>query len=314
MKNPLLALILAVVIVISGVAGYGIGASVTSGATQTTTVLVISTNFATPTTSIETTNTSTYCIQTGIHGTLYVRVVADGTNQPVSGANVTATIMNHCGSEYPVWQGLTNSTGYSSGAGWTGNFVVSVEYAGTNYTFPATTSGAVSLATLSIPSGVAVEKTIACGGLGCVDTTTTTTASSSSITAQSSSTPQALSDRGTIQILNGTSLETFAYIKWNSSTPNTFTISNVTFTLWSNVTFTLWTNSTVTYTGGSCYGPSNGYSGYVIKFSDGSTQTLTTCAVGFNAPMTIRLTNHTHPQVGLLIVPSTGAVYFLVSE
>lgn len=183
-----------VIILISGVAGYTIGASgipartQTSTTIQTTTVTVISTNFAIPTTSIETTNSSTYCIQTGIHGTLYIRVVSDNKNQPVSGANVTATIMNHCGSEYPVSLGLTNSTGYSSAAGWTGNFLVSVEYAGTNYTFPATTSGAVSLATLSIPSGVAVEKTIACGGLGCVDTTTTATASSSSITLQSSST------------------------------------------------------------------------------------------------------------------------------
>ncbi len=306
MKNIVLALVFAVIILISGVAGYAIGASGSSTETQTTTVIVSSTNYATPTTSIETTNSSTYCIQTGIHGTLYVRVVLDSTGEPITGANVTATILNHCGSEDLVSLGLTNSTGYSGGVGWTGNFVVSVQYSGMNYTFPATTSGAVSLATLSIPSGVAVEKIIACSGLGCIDTTTTATASLSTVTAQSSSTSQALSDHGTIQILNGTSLETFAYTQWNSSTPSAFTIADVTFTLWSN--------STVTYTGGSCYGHSSGYGGYVIKFSDGSTQTMTTCVVGFNAPMTIRLTNHTNPQAGLLIVPSTRSVYFLVSE
>ena len=132
--------------------------------------------------TVATTSTSsTYCVQTGIHGTLFVRVVADETNQPITGANVTATITNYCSPDYQDTMGLTNSTGYSAPLGWTGNFVVSVDYAGTYYTFPAQTSGAVSLATLSLPSGVVVEKTIACGGLGCNNETTTVTASSSSV-------------------------------------------------------------------------------------------------------------------------------------
>jgi len=122
---------------------------------------------------------------------------------------------------------------------------------------------------------------------------------------QSTSSPQAFSDRGLIQILNGTGFETFTYAQWNSSTPSTFTIASVT--------FSLWTNTSVTFSGGSCYGAFGGYGGYVIRFADGSSQTMTTCTVGPNPPIALRLTSHTKPQAGLLIVPSTGAVYFLVS-
>lgn len=131
-------------------------------------------------TSVATSSTSSsYCIQTGIHGTLYVRVVADNTSKPISGATVTATIINYCTPNYQTDLGLTNSTGHSSELGWTGSFLVNVVYAGTSYTFPASTSGAVSLVTLNLPSGVAIEQTIGCGGLGCQSGTTTVTASSS---------------------------------------------------------------------------------------------------------------------------------------
>ena len=137
-------------------------------------------------TVVETSSTPTYCIQSGIHGTLYVRVVTDSADQPVAGANVTATITNYCTPDYKINLGLTNSTGYSSGVVWTGNFVVSVSYAGTNYTFPASTSAAVSLVTLSIPSGIATEHAIACSGLGCLpgttSSTTTVTATSTTYT------------------------------------------------------------------------------------------------------------------------------------
>ncbi len=98
---------------------------------------------------------------------------------------------------------------------------------------------------------------------------------------------------------------TFTYTQWNSSTPNSFAISGVK--------FALWTNTTVTYTGGSCYG-AGGYGGYVITFPGGSSETMTTCTVGVNPPTVVRLSNHVDPQAGLLIYPSTGAVYFLVSS
>ena len=97
----------------------------------------------------------------------------------------------------------------------------------------------------------------------------------------------------------------FLYTMWTQSTPNSFTLDAVE--------FTLWTNTTITFSGGSCFGPSNGYAGYVINFSDGSSQTLTTCTVGVNPPLSVVLTSHTNPQAGILIVPSTGQVYFLVS-
>ena len=82
---------------------------------------------------------------------------------------------------------MTNSTGYSSEVDWAGNFIVSVVYAGTNYTFPALTSGAVSLVTLSIPSGITVEHEIACG-LGCVNGTTTVTATATTTHTTTSAT------------------------------------------------------------------------------------------------------------------------------
>ena len=98
----------------------------------------------------------------------------------------------------------------------------------------------------------------------------------------------------------------FLYTMWAQSTPNSFTLDTVK--------FTLWTNTTITFSAGSCYGPSNGYAGYVITFSDGSSQTLTTCTIGVNPPpLSVVLTSHTNPQAGILIVPSTGQVYFLVS-
>ena len=136
--------------------------------------------------------------------------------------------------------------------------------------------------------------------------TTTITITQSSSAAQSLIQPT--SSSGSIQIsnANGTEFETFVYDEWNSSTPNTSTINGVT--------FTLWTNTTITNSAGSCYGAPNGYGGYVIKFSDGTSQAMTTCTVGFNPPTSLRLTTHTNPQAGLLIFPRTGAVYFLVSS
>jgi hypothetical protein len=101
------------------------------------------------------------------------------------------------------------------------------------------------------------------------------------------------------------SLRSFAYLEWSQSTPASFILGNVK--------FTLWTNTTVTYSGGSCYGPSGGYAGYEIAFSDGSKEQVTTCTVGPSPPQTLKLTSHTNPQAGILIVPSTGQVFFLVS-
>jgi hypothetical protein len=127
--------------------------------------------------------------------------------------------------------------------------------------------------------------------------TTTTTASLAT---------QPLSNSGFIQILDGSTFKVFYYVQWNSTTPNTFTIINVK--------FTLWTNTTVTNTGGTCYGAAGNYGGYIITFPDGTTERMTTCTAGPNPPTALRLTTHVNPQAGLFIFPSTGAVYFLVSS
>jgi hypothetical protein len=120
---------------------------------------------------------------------------------------------------------------------------------------------------------------------------------------QSLSTTTEVSSTTAITV-NG-SQRSFAYLEWNQSTPASFTFDNVK--------FALWTNATVTYSAGSCYGPSSGYAGYSITFSDESKEQITTCTIGPNPPQTLRLTSHVNPQAGILIVPSTGQVFFLVS-
>ena len=161
-------------LVVAILAGAGLG-YFTGISNQHTTTLVSTT---TVTKSVQTTSIS--CIQTGIHGSLFVRVVSDNTNSPISGANVTVTILNYCGSEYSIPLGYTNDTGYTtSPAGWTGVLLVNVTDAGVGHIFLTETSGAVSLATVSLPSGLTVIKPIACYGAfpaTCGNTTTTTTA------------------------------------------------------------------------------------------------------------------------------------------
>jgi hypothetical protein len=136
-----------------------------------------------PTTSSTTsTSSTTICTQTGIHGSLQVRVVSENSGTPVQGANVTATILDYCdsGSNQPDALGTTNTTGYAPNlVTWTGSVTVTVTYAGAEYTFTAQTDNQM-VATLSIPSGLVVEKAIGCGGpFSCSLTTTTVTATSS---------------------------------------------------------------------------------------------------------------------------------------
>jgi hypothetical protein len=162
----------------------GSSSAITSGIAVTLHLPTTSSTASTPSSQIS-------CVQTGLHGSLFIRVVSD--SGPIEGANTTATILDYCDSGYgqPNALGLTNSTGYApSFIGWTGIFTVSVTYAGAEYTFPAQTNGGVTLATLSLPSGVVVEKAIACGGLDCFNDTTTITASSSQTTSSSNATSQ----------------------------------------------------------------------------------------------------------------------------
>jgi hypothetical protein len=176
MKNGVIATLLVVAIIAGAGVGYFTGTSNQRTATSVSTTTVTATPIQT---------TSTYCVQTGIHGSLFVRVVTDNRNAPVTGANVTATVLNYCWPTYQVALGLTNSSGYAEfPVNWTGVFLVNATLArepnttGVSYVFMAETSGAVSLATLSIPSGTVTVKPIACyvGFVGCSNTTTTATA------------------------------------------------------------------------------------------------------------------------------------------
>jgi hypothetical protein len=118
--------------------------------------------------------------------------------------------------------------------------------------------------------------------------------------------PSLQGNRGFIEIsTSNTSRTIYAYAKWNESFPSTFTFYNVT--------FNRWTITTITNTFGSCYGGVGGYGGYVIVFQDGPSENMSACTVGPNPPVDIRLTKHTNPQAGFLIIPQSDAFYFLVS-
>lgn len=173
MRDETAIAMLIVVVIASAGAGYYLGNSnehtITSVSTTTFTTTPTKTN-------------SAQCLQTGIHGSLYVRVVLDNSSRPVVGDNVTVTLLNYCGSEQQIPLGYTNSTGYtSSPADWTGALLVNVTnvYSGATDMFLAQTSGSVSLATLSLPSGVTVIGPIGCYGAfpaACSNTTITETA------------------------------------------------------------------------------------------------------------------------------------------
>lgn len=171
-RRAAIALLIVLVIVGAG-AGYYVGNSNERTTTSITTTTIT-------TTPVET--TSTNCIQTGIHGSLYVRVVTDNSSRPVIGDEVTVTILNHCGQENRISLGNTNYTGFaSSPAEWTGDLLVNVTnpFSGASDLFLAQTSGAVSLATLSLPSGVTVIRPIGCDEafpLTCSSSITTQTA------------------------------------------------------------------------------------------------------------------------------------------
>jgi len=173
MRDETIIALLVLLIIGSAGAGYYVGNSSVHTTTSVSTTTIT-------TTPIQTSSVS--CIQTGIHGSLYVRVVLDNTSRPVVGDNVTVTILDYCNSEYRIPLGYTNSTGYtSSPADWTGNLLVNVTniFSGATYMFLAQTSGAVSLATLSLPSGLTVVRPIACYEafrLTCSNETTTETA------------------------------------------------------------------------------------------------------------------------------------------
>lgn len=121
--------------------------------------------------------------------------------------------------------------------------------------------------------------------------------------------PSLQGDRGFIEIetYNRTRI-LYAYMKLNESS---LTTSKLTFY---NVTFNRWTNPTITNTFGSCYGGVGGYGGYVIVFQDGSFENMSTCTAPSPYPQVdIRLTKHTNPQAGFLIIPQSDTFYFLVS-
>jgi hypothetical protein len=119
---------------------------------------------------------------------------------------------------------------------------------------------------------------------------------------------QGLLSSGYMYIDNGTQSQIFTYVEWNDSTPSTFVIGNVT--------FTHWIDPSVTDSAGPCWTDIDSYGGYNITFTDGSSVSMSTCSFGLPegyAPVTLDLSEHTHPQAGLMVIQPTGEVYFLVA-
>ena len=171
MKNGTIASLLVVAILIGATAGFFAGTS-----SQRTTTLLATTTL----TTTSTLSTSTYCVQSGPQSSLYVQVVTDSGDRPVVGDKVMVTILNYCNSVQTVSLGYTNVTGYTSTpVEWSGVLLVNVTnvFSGTNDLFlaKAATSNAVSLATLSLPSGIVVIGQIACYGFCASSSNTTTT-------------------------------------------------------------------------------------------------------------------------------------------
>ena len=96
---------------------------------------------------------------------------------------------------------------------------------------------------------------------------------------------------------------------YNSSTPGNFDLGGVEFGE---------INGTAgAFNGLACYGPSGRTPGFIAFFVDGSEYSFNTCsAIGTNPPLVVKLSTPFHPQddpqVGVLIIPSTNQVYFLV--
>lgn len=142
------------------------------------------------------------------------------------------------------------------------------------------------------------------------NTVTSTTASTTTVsvtvyptTYPTTIPPGTLPDNGYIEIQTiGESRHDFAYTKLVNSTPDNF--------VFHGVNFTLWVQKTVTPTQGPCASP-GGYHGYLITFSDGSSENLSACMLA-GYTYEIFLTKHTDPQAGLMVFDS-GALYFLSS-
>jgi len=157
-------------------------------------------------------------------------------------------------------------------------------------------------------------------------TLTSTLVQTKTVTAASNSTNVISALTTTITITTGvdTAVEGhFYYETLNQSTPDSFTFYGVNFTLYTQTTSvttigSTTTTFTVTNSGATCFGPSayNQFQGYTISFPDGASEAISVCLAGTvssHEPLAIRLTSHTNPQAGIIIDPSTGTVYFLVS-
>ena len=116
---------------------------------------------------------------------------------------------------------------------------------------------------------------------------------------------------GLVEVDSGSNHTVFSYARWNATTPTSYSFLDVNFTLVANPGHTeAYTESAV-----DCHITSYGNSYFNVTFPGGFKETLSPCttAIPGLGGLTVRVSQHTHPQAGLLISVSTGDVYLLVT-
>lgn len=158
MKASLVAGLLVIAIIVSGVFGY------TLAPTKTTTLTLISTTTVSNTPlSVLSTETSTVCSISGQPAGFELRILSDSTSTPIVAAQVDATNQPaYCGSSPPIqatsqttatFQTTTNEW-YSLPSDNNAGYSLIVTYSGQTYNLTATLRPVtITCATLYIPSG-----------------------------------------------------------------------------------------------------------------------------------------------------------------
>ena len=124
------------------------------------------------------------------------------------------------------------------------------------------------------------------------------------VTTQTPSSSILFPKNGIIEIDSGGNRAVYSSMKWNGSTPASFSLANVK--------FVLTINPAVTNTGSNCWVTGYGY--FNVTFADGLKETLSPCTLPLASGMVLRLPAHTNPHAGVLIFVPSGDGYFLISS
>ena len=183
----IVAVLIAVVIILSITTAFGFLNPVTSifSATVTTTQTTSTVSTVTATVS----QYSVSCVQTGPEQTVFVKLVSDTNETGIDNAFVYGTFYANCGgigknTPFPLQTSQTNSSGMSElqiiGCECSfGNFSLSVEHnntmiGGIDFSPPFKYLAQTSVVTIGFPSGKVSNVTISCAMVGAITTGTAT--------------------------------------------------------------------------------------------------------------------------------------------